>query len=81
MANLNNLPVELILDIIAEVAPGSENKVTVGNNAAWTPLEAYHTSLKPPVLPDLDDSEPLPRSLVVLPVNLDLLSLRAFVIV
>jgi hypothetical protein len=81
MSYLTDLPIELIIEIIKQVAPSHEDQAAVGKDAAWTPLETYRAYIKPYALSPVDDSDPLPRSLVAYPIYEDLCSLRLFVIV
>jgi hypothetical protein len=79
MTGFNDIPVEIILEIIQLLIPQNEFKTEVGGIAPWTSIAAYQKSLKKEVLSDLDESDPLPRSMVKISTYSDLLALRLFV--
>lgn len=75
MAIFNDIPPELIIDIIKEIVPYNERKPSVGVNAAWTSLAEYLNSLKQPVRPNVEVEDP--DSYVMVSIYADLLALRS----
>lgn len=77
MTSFNNLPNELIIDIIKEVVPYNHLEPTIGKNAAWNTVQAYHDSLKIQKVVNDDDKDESPSSdAVMVSIYADLLSLR-----
>lgn len=74
MTGLNDLPVELILDIIKELLPFNEFKPIIGQNAPWTSLDAYNASVWHIDAERIDESDPLPPAPTS--IHADILALR-----
>jgi hypothetical protein len=75
MATLNDLPNELLLDIVKDLVPWNEREPRIGVNAAWSNLNPYFKSLKEtPYITSGDSSDP--PTLVSVSIYADLLAFR-----
>jgi hypothetical protein len=79
MATFHDLPNELVIEIIKDLVPHNEHESTIGRNAAWHPIETYHSSLniRQATIDENDENEnSLSSSPVFVSIYADLLSLR-----
>jgi hypothetical protein len=74
MASFNDLPVELILEIVQDLIPFNKFKPILGENASWTTLNAYNDSIMRIEWESVDDFDPLPPSPIS--IHADILALR-----
>ena len=75
MATFNDLPVEMMLEIIQMILPFNKYKPIIGDNAAWTSLNAYNDSIMYINSEDeMDESDPLPPSPIS--IHEDIMALR-----
>lgn len=75
MATFNDLPNELIIQVIEEIIPDNQYKLTIGVNAPWNRLETYHGSLK--LAEPSDPSESDSDTPLLVSIYADLLALRS----
>jgi hypothetical protein len=74
MPSLNDLPVELLLEVIQLTIRYNKYKPIFGVNAAWTGIGAYNDSIRYLDTENIDEMDPLPPSTVS--IHADILSLR-----
>jgi hypothetical protein len=74
MASLNDLPVELLIEIVKGLVPINPRAPLVGVNATQTTMHQYKNSLRSVDAWYTDDQDPIPLSSVS--IYADLLSLR-----
>jgi hypothetical protein len=74
MATFNDLPVEIVLEIIRDSISYNECKPINGENAAWTDLSTYHRSIRHLAAENTGEDHTVPLSSVS--IHATILSLR-----